>query len=536
MIEVREATGGDAEEITKIFRACYGDDYSYPQYFDAEVVRKLIYSDDTLLLVAEDRGSGELLGTASVIYSIGANSDLTGEFGRLAVRPEARAAGIGSQLMKERLARVGDRLHVALIDGRVVHPYSQRIAESHGFSAVGFLPMKLLLAYRESVALFASYGSDALRLRNNHPRVIPEIYPLASCALTNCGLDVDVIVDESAPSYVRHNDQFVLSEMETEGYSSVLRIERGRVRNREIFGPVRLHYGFFKLRTRNSQYLVARRDGQIVGAVGFTIDTVEKAARIFELISLSDEVIGTLISEAERVLREERGVEFIEVDVSAYAPRMQRTLLELNFVPAAYVPALVFHEVERLDAVKMVRLTVPLDLGPVSLTETARAVADIVLKGFDSQRIAPRIAETVETVSIFNDFTREQINRLAAVCQLRKFERGSTIFEANAPSSELYLVIDGEVSVSLGGRARLVGTVRTGECLGETALLTGDTYSVSAIAETDVEAATLSRDDLAALVRRRPDIGVLIYRNLAIGLGEKLRRADRSATAGPTAQ
>jgi len=36
----------------------------------------------------------------------------------------------------------------------------------------------------------------------------------------------------------------------------------------------------------------------------------------------------------------------------------------------------------------------------------------------------------------------------------------------------------------------------------------------------------LLRDDLQDLVRQRPDIGVVLYRNLARGLGEKLRRAD----------
>jgi hypothetical protein len=32
--------------------------------------------------------------------------------------------------------------------------------------------------------------------------------------------------------------------------------------------------------------------------------------------------------------------------------------------------------------------------------------------------------------------------------------------------------------------------------------------------------------DLIDLVRQRPDIGVVLYRNLARGLGEKLRRTD----------
>jgi hypothetical protein len=43
-----------------------------------------------------------------------------------------------------------------------------------------------------------------------------------------------------------------------------------------------------------------------------------------------------------------------------------------------------------------------------------------------------------------------------------------------------------------------------------------------------VEAAELLQRDLADLIRRRPDIGVIIYRNLAVGLGDKLLRSGNS--------
>ena len=51
-----------------------------------------------------------------------------------------------------------------------------------------------------------------------------------------------------------------------------------------------------------------------------------------------------------------------------------------------------------------------------------------------------------------------------------------------------------------------------------------------------VEAAELLHRDLADLIRRRPDIGVIIYRNLAVGLGDKLLRSGNSRPAlGPAA-
>ena len=77
---------------------------------------RLVYSDDSLLLVAEDAETGHVVGTASVDLEVGAHSDLVGEFCRLAVHPNYRNRGIARLLMSERLQRVQDRLQVGLVE------------------------------------------------------------------------------------------------------------------------------------------------------------------------------------------------------------------------------------------------------------------------------------------------------------------------------------------------------------------------------------------------------------------------------------
>jgi CRP-like cAMP-binding protein len=57
-------------------------------------------------------------------------------------------------------------------------------------------------------------------------------------------------------------------------------------------------------------------------------------------------------------------------------------------------------------------------------------------------------------------------------------------------------------------------------------VLTGSEHAATARALTAVEAGVLTKQDLEGLVRLRPGIGVVLYRNLARGLGEKLRRTD----------
>lgn len=529
MIKIREATSADVSAITEVFQACYGEDYSDARFYDPAALNKMVVSDDTLMLVAEDGDSRQILGTGSVILEIGAFADLTGEFGRLAVLPDARNRGIGKLLMEERLRRIEDRLQVGIIEGRTAHPYTLKIAEGHQFNPVGFLPLKWQMRTRESIVLLTRYFGNALELRRNHPRLIPEVYPLACMTLENCGLKPDVIVDEEATAYPGEGSCSI-QELTTEGYAPLLRIERGRVRNREIFGPLRLHYGFFLVQARKSRYLIAREDGAIVGAIGFLHDPVEKVVRVFELIALHDDIIRRLLAHLERLCRQEWEVAYVEIDVSAYSPRMQRTLIEIGFLPAAYVPALVFHEVERLDVIKMVRLLVPPLTDHAHLTRRARSIAETVMRPFKSRGVLPRIAQVAREMPLFANLNAEQIKRLASVCDLAAFAAGETIFFEGAASDRLYVVLDGQVGISIKGVAQPVGAVGNRECLGELSLVTSAPHSATATAQTRVEAAVIDRNELTQLVRHRPDIGMQLYKNLATALGEKLKRADRAST------
>jgi len=527
MIVVREATGRDVAAIREIFLACYGIDYSDPRCYDEQQLTRLVYSPDSLILVAEDTETGCVVGTASVDLEVGAHADLVGEFGRLAVHPDYRQHGIAKLLMSERLNRVKDRLQVALIEARVANPHSSRVAEAHQFAVVGFLPLRWLLRERESLALFVRYFGHSLDLRKNHPRVIPEVYPLAHLALENCSITPDLIVDENAPAYPP-GAVFELQELTTEGYTPLLRIERGRLRRREIFGPARLHYGIFRLQSRNSRYLIAREQGRIAGAVGFTLDPLDKSVRIFELICLQDNVIRFLLSELERLSRETFGSSHVEVDVNAYSPRMQRTLVELGFLPVAYLPALVFHEVERLDIIKMIRMLIPPDVSTEKLTPRTKALADLVLRQFISRRVLPRIEQAVQELSLFCGLSDEQVARLAGVCAVARFKPRETIFREGTDSSEMHLILKGEVEITVDARPGVLGTVKKGECLGEMSLLASAFHSATARALSEVETAVLSHRDLTELIRLRPDIGLCIYKNLAMGMGEKLKRSGNA--------
>lgn len=387
--------------------------------------------------------------------------------------------------------------------------------------------MKLLFHRRESVALYCRHFSNALALRKNNPRIIPEVYPIAEMALRNCGLDCDAIVDAETVPYP-HSAAFELEEFTTQGYASLLRFQRGRVRQREIFGPVRLHYGPFQLESRHSHYLLARRDGQLLGGIGFMLEELEKSVRIFELITVDEEPLHFLVQQLEDHARRQWDAQYLEIDVSAHSPRMQQTLLELGYVPTGFVPALAFDEVERVDIVKMSRLLVPLDVERVDFLDVTKPLARRVIRQFHSRDVIPRLAEAIEHMELFSGMSDEQARQVAAVCSVVEFQGGEELFRLGDAARFLHLILQGQVNVMCGDGDKIVGTAGQSETLGESSIVSESPHSATVLAAETTEIARLPVEQLRRLANRRPDIGLIIHRNLARSLANKLRRSSQT--------
>jgi len=141
---IRRATENDVAGIRQLFVTSYGRHYRYREFYDDYWLKKAIFSDNYLVLVAT-RGE-QILGSASITFDAGSYTDLQGEFGRLVVHPDARRQGIGSRLMEARLQFARERLHFGFVHGRTVHLFAQEIAERHGFRSIGFLPLAICAA------------------------------------------------------------------------------------------------------------------------------------------------------------------------------------------------------------------------------------------------------------------------------------------------------------------------------------------------------------------------------------------------------
>ncbi|MBM3498138.1 MAG: GNAT family N-acetyltransferase [Armatimonadetes bacterium] len=526
-MEIRRIDEQDVEGTIAVYHAVYGDGFPFQEFYDARWVKKGVFDDDIAWFVAED--DGQIVGSAAVMLNVGDADDLIGEFGRLVVDPEARSGGIGTRLIEACLAHAQGRVEVGFAECRVAHPGAQKICSRSGFAPVGFEPLAYKLAgNRESVAFMATVGPNALQLRKNNPHTIASVYPLGSAALRAVGCEPDLIAESSPESYPI-DDTVAVGAPKGEYDYRLLRIGKGRVVDREVFGGVRLEYGFLKLAAHQAQYLVAEREGQPVGAAGFVHDPIDEKVRLTELIAVSDAVKGSLLKAFVEHVTQAHGPAYVQVDVRADSPRMQQSLWELGFVPVAYFPAMVFEQVERLDVVKMVRLTVPWDLGPIEMIDSVVPFKELVEAAFVERHRGAVIADVTRRVRIFQGLGDWDVERLRAICSETRLRRDQRVFVEGDPGQELYVVVEGEVQIVADRESRQVlASIGPGEVFGELALVDGLPRSAGATCAQDSTLLVLQASDFRQLTARHPAIGRTVLLNLCRTLSSRLRAADQA--------
>lgn len=520
-LRMREAAEADLAAVRDLFVAAYGDDYPYKQFYDLQWLKKALFDDDTLFLVGETGGT--VTATASAVFACGGLSDLVGEVGRLVVSPAARGRGLGRRLFEEAIARCAERLQFALVEARTAHDATQKICDRTRFAAVGFEPLKYALAERESVVLYGRLLGRGLELRRNNPRVIPEVASLALHALDAMGLTPDAVVTEDEAGYPVADDVDIEDLSET-GWSPLLRIERGRVRGREVFGNLSLSHGFFKIKAEASRYLVARRGSVVVGGLGFHHDPVDAKVRVFELIAFDDGVKGRLLAEVDRVAREALGAVYVEADVSAHAPALQRTLERLGFLGVAYAPSMVFEQVERVDVVRMAKLTVPYVRPPAPMTGPAAAVRDLVEAAMRDRREGGAVARAACGADLFRGLEEGDMYHLARVGRVAHLVGAATLLRQGGPADRLFILTEGTLRVRVGGHE--IARLGPGETVGELALLDPGPRSADVVADGEVTVVEFLARDLADLMASRPRLGQAVLENLGTALASRLRELD----------
>jgi GNAT superfamily N-acetyltransferase len=99
-----------------------------------------VAANDRLLLIAEDRSTGEIVGTVQVLFAVPENQPHRGDVAKMLVRRSARRQGLGAQLIRaaeEAALAAGKTL---LVLDTVTGSDAERLYQGLGWMRVGVVP------------------------------------------------------------------------------------------------------------------------------------------------------------------------------------------------------------------------------------------------------------------------------------------------------------------------------------------------------------------------------------------------------------
>ena len=108
---------------------------------------------------------------------------------------------------------------------------------------------------------------------------------------------------------------------------------------------------------------------------------------------------------------------------------------------------------------------------------------------------------------LFDCLSDSQIDNLVKQSELNHFGRGERVIEEGAEGDSMFILLRGaaQVSISKNGSAIPVATLRSGDCFGETSLLTGEKRSATVRADGDCYVMEIGKDVMADVIRDSPD-------------------------------
>jgi CRP-like cAMP-binding protein len=128
------------------------------------------------------------------------------------------------------------------------------------------------------------------------------------------------------------------------------------------------------------------------------------------------------------------------------------------------------------------------------------------------------LVASLARIPFFAGLDSDALERLAAGTRTRRFRRGEVIFHAGDPGDALFIIVTGEVKISVpseSGEEAILTTLHEGDVFGELALLDGAPRSASASALVPTETVVLPRDRFRELVATEPAIRDALLASIA---------------------
>lgn len=137
--------------------------------------------------------------------------------------------------------------------------------------------------------------------------------------------------------------------------------------------------------------------------------------------------------------------------------------------------------------------------------------------------------EVYRMVELFGGLPHEELESIIAISQPMVYQEGDIVFSQNSEGDTMYIVLQGQVAVSISkdGDSQTKVILGSGQIFGEIVLIDYGTRSATVqVLQNDTQLDMISRDDFTRLCETNTFIGYTVMRNLARDLAYKLRRQN----------
>ncbi len=113
----------------------------------------------------------------------------------------------------------------------------------------------------------------------------------------------------------------------------------------------------------------------------------------------------------------------------------------------------------------------------------------------------------LSVLPLFNELSADELERIAAGCQLQRLARGDMVFHVGQPCEEFHVTVVGQVklfALSPSGQEKVIELVGPGSSFAEALMFTGRPYIVSAQALTDTLLLKVKKEAVVAEIERDP--------------------------------
>jgi CRP-like cAMP-binding protein len=129
---------------------------------------------------------------------------------------------------------------------------------------------------------------------------------------------------------------------------------------------------------------------------------------------------------------------------------------------------------------------------------------------------------------VFSQVATDDLRRVAQALEEQRYFTGDRVFEINAQGDHLYLLVSGQVGISLDPDSTstdFIARLGPGDCFGEMNILDDLPRSATAHVIEDSTVLALDKSRLKGLILSYPELSIGMLRSLSLRLREANRRA-----------